>query len=158
MHCSWAVVFLREPVSEEKLKNIWQHVVHQALNAGGGAVPNSLKPVKETVASMLQLKPGEDGDRLPAPTTPQLEQFSRSSRIRPRPAVLATNPPTKHATIPPLVMKTTARRRSLRRGRRAGRRRGGRRLTGHPICTSSSCWRSSSSESIWQSHPRSWSC
>ncbi|CAA7406683.1 unnamed protein product [Spirodela intermedia] len=93
-----AAEFLQKPVSEEKLKNIWQHVVHKAFNAGGGAaISKSLKPVKETVSSMLQLRPGEDsgepaaapaeeeeesspaGDRFPAPTTPQLEQFSRSA-------------------------------------------------------------------------------
>ncbi|XP_078437995.1 two-component response regulator-like APRR2 isoform X2 [Wolffia australiana] len=86
-----AVEFLRKPVSEEKLKNIWQHVVHQAFNAGGGAIPNSLKPVKETVSSMLQLEPGEDGDRLPAPATPQLEQFSRSPPLDPSKACSSGN-------------------------------------------------------------------
>ncbi|CAA6669718.1 unnamed protein product [Spirodela intermedia] len=82
-----AAEFLQKPVSEEKLKNIWQHVVHKAFNAGGGAaISKSLKPVKETVSSMLQLRPGEDSGsrrrhrrrRRRNPRRP-LEQFSRSA-------------------------------------------------------------------------------
>ncbi|XP_058084814.1 two-component response regulator-like APRR2 [Magnolia sinica] len=100
-----AAEFLQKPLSEDKLRNIWQHVVHKAFNAGG-TVPKSLKPVKETVVSMLQLKSEtavaenqnlseaensalahEHGheeslvtDRYPAPSTPQLER-GRSSDI-----------------------------------------------------------------------------
>ncbi|KAL6008308.1 Two-component response regulator-like, partial [Asimina triloba] len=93
-----AAEFLQKPLSEDKLRNIWHHVVHKAFNAGG-AVPKSLRPIKETVASMLQLesetikdenqtasKTGHSAlangnakeqslasDRYPAPSTPQLE-------------------------------------------------------------------------------------
>ncbi|KAF8380669.1 hypothetical protein HHK36_028159 [Tetracentron sinense] len=60
-----AAEFLQKPLSEEKLRNIWQHVVHkisefisseQAFNAGGNALSKSLNPLKETVVSMLQLQ------------------------------------------------------------------------------------------------------
>ncbi|XP_022945207.1 two-component response regulator-like APRR2 isoform X2 [Cucurbita moschata] len=51
-----AIEFLQKPVSEDKLRNIWQHVVHKAFNAGGNAVPSSLKPIKESVASILHLE------------------------------------------------------------------------------------------------------
>ncbi|KAF5477712.1 hypothetical protein F2P56_004328 [Juglans regia] len=98
-----AVEFLRKPLSEDKLRNIWQHVVHKAFNAGGSILCESLKPVKESVASMLQL-PLENGelnnkissetkngslvyendhehsggsDKYPAPSTPQLKQGAR---------------------------------------------------------------------------------
>ncbi|WCJ20684.1 Two-component response regulator-like APRR2 [Euphorbia peplus] len=50
-----AVEFLKKPISEDKLKNIWQHVVHKAFNAGGSVLSESLKPVKDFVASALQL-------------------------------------------------------------------------------------------------------
>ncbi|ERN09248.1 hypothetical protein AMTRI_Chr13g115240 [Amborella trichopoda] len=100
-----AAEFLQKPLSEDKLKNIWQHVVHKAFNAGGD-LSKSLKPLKETVASMLQLpaneaehlslkplkteqtcspsaenevkpKPLVMNERFPAPSTPQLEQGER---------------------------------------------------------------------------------
>ncbi|XP_065878245.1 two-component response regulator-like APRR2 isoform X3 [Euphorbia lathyris] len=99
-----AVEFLRKPISEDKLKNIWQHVVHKAFNAGGSVLSESLKPVKDFVASTLQLEvdtevcmddtmeevkiaspvhesgqeqtpPGSD--KYPAPSTPQLKQGLR---------------------------------------------------------------------------------
>ncbi|XP_027181004.1 two-component response regulator-like APRR2 isoform X2 [Coffea eugenioides] len=95
-----AVEFLQKPVSDDKLQNIWQHVVHkQAFNAGGKDVSEALKPVKESLISMLQLQFGnaETGkqasveaeqennqdllsgcDKYPAPSTPQLKQGERS--------------------------------------------------------------------------------
>ncbi|XVF10989.1 hypothetical protein REPUB_Repub07fG0230400 [Reevesia pubescens] len=98
-----AVEFLRKPLSEDKLRNIWQHVVHKAFNAGGNDLSESLKPVKESVVSMLHLQlengkhknedsdktedasmihenlhePSPGSDKYPAPSTPQLEQGGR---------------------------------------------------------------------------------
>ncbi|GLT91184.1 hypothetical protein SLE2022_090840 [Rubroshorea leprosula] len=98
-----AVEFLGKPLSEDKLRNIWQHVVHKAFNAGGNALPESLKPVKESAVSILQLElengkhndenlaktddassgHGNDSeqsprsDKYPAPSTPQLKQGGR---------------------------------------------------------------------------------
>ncbi|KAJ6714866.1 TRANSCRIPTION ACTIVATOR GLK1 [Salix viminalis] len=98
-----AVEFLRKPLSEDKLRNIWQHVVHKAFNAGGGDQSKSLKPVKDSVVSMLELKVGPEenenenmektenvseaqesneqqspaSDKYPAPSTPQLKQGGR---------------------------------------------------------------------------------
>ncbi|KAJ4824315.1 hypothetical protein Tsubulata_047207 [Turnera subulata] len=98
-----AVEFLHKPLSEDKLRNIWQHVVHKAFNTGGSGLSESLKPVKDSVASMLQLKveTGETmdenlekvenlslahdnglehsptTDKYPAPSTPQLKQGVR---------------------------------------------------------------------------------
>ncbi|KAK8341693.1 hypothetical protein V6Z11_A08G185800 [Gossypium hirsutum] len=98
-----AVEFLRKPLSEDKLRNIWQHVVHKAFSVGGDDLSESLKPVKDYVASMLhqQLENGEckheDLDKIedasmiyekdhepsavnnkyPAPSTPQLQQGGR---------------------------------------------------------------------------------
>ncbi|XP_043808609.1 two-component response regulator-like APRR2 isoform X8 [Manihot esculenta] len=98
-----AVEFLRKPLSEEKLRNIWQHVVRKAFNAGGNVQSESLKPVKDYVASMLQIKveteeaknesleriengsPAQENeheqssgsDKYPAPSTPQLKQGAR---------------------------------------------------------------------------------
>ncbi|KAJ6942949.1 two-component response regulator-like APRR2 isoform X3 [Populus alba x Populus x berolinensis] len=51
-----AVEFLRKPLSEDKLRNIWQHVVHKAFNTGGNVQSKSLKPVKDSIVSMLELK------------------------------------------------------------------------------------------------------
>ncbi|TKY70733.1 Two-component response regulator APRR2 [Spatholobus suberectus] len=80
-----AVEFLSKPLSEDKLKNIWQHVVHKAFNAGANVLSESLKPVKESVESMLQLQTDNDNDheqsavcdKYPAPSTPQLKQGTR---------------------------------------------------------------------------------
>ncbi|NMR88910.1 hypothetical protein HKB06_24530, partial [Vibrio parahaemolyticus] len=98
-----AVEFLRKPLSEDKLRNIWQHVVHKAFNARASILSESLKPVKESVESMLQLQTdiGQDKSRIsidlenvsrfsdidheqsavcdkyPAPSTPQLKQGTR---------------------------------------------------------------------------------
>ncbi|XP_030533718.1 two-component response regulator-like APRR2 isoform X1 [Rhodamnia argentea] len=94
-----AVEFLPKPLCEDKLRNIWQHVAHKAFNAGVGGVSDSLKPVKETLVSMLQLPvKNEDenndesvetrkaslhetdremstaSDKYPAPSTPQLKR------------------------------------------------------------------------------------
>uniref|UniRef100_A0A251J743 Two-component response regulator-like APRR2 n=2 Tax=Manihot esculenta TaxID=3983 RepID=A0A251J743_MANES len=95
-----AVEFLCKPLSEDKLRDIWQHVVHKAFNAGGSVLSESLKPVKDSVVSMLQLgveteEPNNDrienaspaheneleqssgSDKYPAPSTPQLKQGAR---------------------------------------------------------------------------------
>ncbi|XP_008784681.2 two-component response regulator-like APRR2 [Phoenix dactylifera] len=98
-----AVEFLEKPLSEDKLRNIWQHVVHKAFIAGGSVLSKSLKPIKETVVSMLQLQTetGElkietqseaentekehenrhenavANDRFPGPSTPQQEHGGR---------------------------------------------------------------------------------
>ncbi|XP_015896804.2 two-component response regulator-like APRR2 [Ziziphus jujuba] len=99
-----AVEFLRKPLSDEKLRNIWQHVVHKAFNAGGGLLSKPDKHVKESIVSTLQLKLEKDGepndkismenenvdeiqendpeqspgsDKYPAPSTPQLKQGTR---------------------------------------------------------------------------------
>ncbi|GKV10737.1 hypothetical protein SLEP1_g22058 [Rubroshorea leprosula] len=98
-----AVEFLGKPLSEDKLRNIWQHVVHKAFNAGENALPESLKPVQESAVSILQLElengkhkdenlaktddasagHGTDSeqsprsDKYPAPSTPQLKQGGR---------------------------------------------------------------------------------
>ncbi|XP_068635495.1 two-component response regulator-like APRR2 isoform X2 [Aristolochia californica] len=84
--------FLHKPLSEDKLRNIWQHVVHKAFNAGESILSKSLKPIKETVASILQLETGnsepeiqdpsqtekyvqaQELEQYPAPSTPQLER------------------------------------------------------------------------------------
>lgn len=98
-----AVEFLTKPLSEDKLKNIWQHVVHKAFNAEASALSESLKPVKESVESMLYLQTDNTlhestisidldkvskfsdnehenstaSDKYPAPSTPQLKQGAR---------------------------------------------------------------------------------
>ncbi|XP_021295704.1 two-component response regulator-like APRR2 isoform X2 [Herrania umbratica] len=98
-----AVEFLRKPLSEDKLRNIWQHVVHKAFNAAGKDLSESLKPGKESVFSMLHLQmengipmnedsdktedasvvheidrePSPGSDKYPAPSTPQLKQGER---------------------------------------------------------------------------------
>ncbi|KAK7307734.1 hypothetical protein VNO77_41056 [Canavalia gladiata] len=98
-----AVEFLSKPLSEDKLKNIWQHVVHKAFNAGASILSESLKPVKESVESMLQLQTDNEqhestysidlenvskfsdngheqsagSDKYPAPSTPQLKHGTR---------------------------------------------------------------------------------
>ncbi|XP_010559285.1 PREDICTED: two-component response regulator-like APRR2 [Tarenaya hassleriana] len=80
-----AVEFLHKPLSEDRLENIWQHVVHRAFNDGRSNVSGSLKPVKESVVSMLHLELGkqeENDDDMrtdekdPAPSTPQPKQGS----------------------------------------------------------------------------------
>ncbi|CAN4127779.1 unnamed protein product [Withania somnifera] len=98
-----AVEFLQKPLSDDKLKNIWQHVVHKAFNSRKD-VSRSVEPVKESLLSMLQLQPAKGEaddknsngtepltallecntepssscDKYPAPSTPQLKQGVRS--------------------------------------------------------------------------------
>ncbi|CAL9081266.1 unnamed protein product [Musa textilis] len=94
-----AAEFLQKPVAEDKLRNIWQHVVHKAFNAGGNELSKSLKPIKDTVVSMLKKHSETDehkikeeesekddkygsektmtNDRFSAPSTPQPEQGKR---------------------------------------------------------------------------------
>ncbi|KAH7687317.1 CheY-like protein [Dioscorea alata] len=99
-----AAEFLEKPLSDDKIRNLWQHVVHKAFNGGGGVLSKSLKPIKETVVSMLHLESEttdvknevpsevdnsekeqqlsgfddmEASDKFPAPSTPQLEQGAR---------------------------------------------------------------------------------
>ncbi|CAN0908255.1 Two-component response regulator-like APRR2 [Linum grandiflorum] len=97
-----AMEFLHKPLSEDKLRNLWQHVVHKAFNAGSSMQSESMKPVKDSVVSMLEIKSeievmdngnsdemeevspadensGEspDSDKYPAPSTPQLKQGER---------------------------------------------------------------------------------
>ncbi|XP_019057904.1 PREDICTED: two-component response regulator-like APRR2 [Tarenaya hassleriana] len=87
-----AVEFLHKPLSDDKLNNIWQHVLHKAFNDRGSRVSGSLKPVKESVVSTLYLE-GEDprgkdsnaDERDPAPSTPQLKQGSRLLDDKDRP-------------------------------------------------------------------------
>lgn len=98
-----AVEFLQKPLSDDKLRNIWQHVVHKAFNAGDKDALSSSKPIKDSVISMLQFQLGgieEDNqasattetltlelenkdipsgsDKYPAPSTPQLKDGDRS--------------------------------------------------------------------------------
>ncbi|KEH31560.1 two-component response regulator-APRR2-like protein [Medicago truncatula] len=72
-----AVEFLSKPLSEDKLRNIWQHVVHKAFNAGVSALSESLKPVKESVASILQIQ--TDNEQNESKASVELEQVLRSS-------------------------------------------------------------------------------
>ncbi|KAK8471725.1 hypothetical protein PHAVU_002G004800 [Phaseolus vulgaris] len=100
-----AVEFLSKPLSEDKLQNIWQHVVHKAFNAGANGLSESLKPVKESLESVLHLQTGNEQDKThkrtmsidlenvskfgdddkeqsvcdkyPAPSTPQLKHGTR---------------------------------------------------------------------------------
>ncbi|KAK9145004.1 hypothetical protein Sjap_004907 [Stephania japonica] len=98
-----AAEFLQKPLCKEKLKNIWQHVVHKALHAGEGAISKSPKPMKEAIASFFpaieqknetQNSRKEENsksiseydhdqstvsDRFSAPSTPQTKQGGRLS-------------------------------------------------------------------------------
>ncbi|KAL9277674.1 hypothetical protein ACSQ67_025002 [Phaseolus vulgaris] len=82
-----AVEFLSKPLSEDKLQNIWQHVVHKAFNAGANA-PNSNeqdKTHKRTMSIDLEnvSRFGDDDkeqsacDKYPTPSTPQLKHGTR---------------------------------------------------------------------------------
>ncbi|XP_021765705.1 two-component response regulator-like APRR2 [Chenopodium quinoa] len=99
-----AVEFLIKPLSEEKLRNIWQHVVHKAFNTSESTKSESLKSVKEFVGSVLEIQQqsiatqtqvseeliidtemdqndhsqSAAGDKFPAPSTPQIKQGGRS--------------------------------------------------------------------------------
>ncbi|XP_026406703.1 two-component response regulator-like APRR2 isoform X1 [Papaver somniferum] len=99
-----AAEFLQKPLSEEKLRNIWQHVVHKAFNAGEHSLSKMLNPTEETVSPVLQPAVEKDeskvqtslveiedltrrhelhhdqstaSDKFPAPSTPQLKQSGR---------------------------------------------------------------------------------
>ncbi|KAK7309096.1 hypothetical protein RJT34_05569 [Clitoria ternatea] len=72
-----AVEFLNKPLSEDKLKNIWQHVVHKAFNAGASVLSESLKPVKESVECILELQ--KDNVKLESTTSIDLENVSMFS-------------------------------------------------------------------------------
>ncbi|CAN1195639.1 Two-component response regulator-like APRR2 [Linum perenne] len=97
-----AMEFLHKPLSEDKLRNIWQHVVHKVFNTflispeqAFNAERESLNPAKDLVVPILQLKVETDevenvspadenigeqsppSDKYPAPSTPQLKQGSR---------------------------------------------------------------------------------
>nr|AMJ39436.1 two-component response regulator-like protein APRR2 [Cucumis sativus] len=54
-----AVEFLLKPLSEDKLRNIWQHVIHKAYS-------NSSKPDEDSVASLMQFQlQNEDKNGVP---------------------------------------------------------------------------------------------
>ncbi|PKU62172.1 two-component response regulator-like APRR2 isoform X2 [Dendrobium catenatum] len=63
-----AAEFLQKPLSEEKLRNIWQHVVHKAFNAGGNAISTSLKPIKDAVATVLQIQSNSNELKIEIPS------------------------------------------------------------------------------------------
>eukprot|EP00252_Welwitschia_mirabilis_P016727 TRINITY_DN3707_c0_g1_i1.p1 TRINITY_DN3707_c0_g1~~TRINITY_DN3707_c0_g1_i1.p1 ORF type:complete len:568 (-),score=94.40 TRINITY_DN3707_c0_g1_i1:1145-2848(-) len=56
-----AVDFLQKPLAEDKLRNIWQHVVHKAFRSCDGSMSDSLKPLRATIMSMLQLNADKKG-------------------------------------------------------------------------------------------------
>ncbi|KAG6519868.1 two-component response regulator-like APRR2 [Zingiber officinale] len=70
-----AAEFLQKPLSEDKLRSIWQHAVHKAFNA------KSLKLIKDQNNPETTEKDEDEAatvtDRLSAPSTPQLEQGGR---------------------------------------------------------------------------------
>lgn len=96
-----AVEFLQTPLSDDKLRNIWQHVAHKAFNDNREKkVCELLETVDELGASVQQsidrevdafnlIVKSEDstaaqenfnspsGDKYPAPSTPQLKQGAR---------------------------------------------------------------------------------
>lgn len=54
-----AVEFLLKPLSEDKLRNIWQHVIHKAFS-------NTSKPDEDSIASLMQLQlENEDKNGVP---------------------------------------------------------------------------------------------
>ncbi|KAK1407776.1 hypothetical protein QVD17_39403 [Tagetes erecta] len=76
-----AVEFLEKPLSEDKLRNIWQHVAHKAFNAGprdeteSRDVDAHLK--KQDIIKEEFSHNDEVVDKYPAPSTPQLKQGVR---------------------------------------------------------------------------------
>lgn len=85
-----AVEFLEKPLSEDKLRNIWQHVAHKAFNAGPKDQSEPLKSEKAPVdlkevgikEEFIQSEEhheevSTESDKYPAPSTPQLEQGMR---------------------------------------------------------------------------------
>ncbi|KAJ0681368.1 putative response regulator and transcription factor RR-A-type family [Helianthus annuus] len=84
-----AVEFLEKPLSEDKLRNIWQHVAHKAFNAGA---KEQTEPLKSDLDIYLKKEDVEEEfrqnqehndevpveiDKYPAPSTPQLKQGMR---------------------------------------------------------------------------------
>ncbi|CAN1195644.1 Two-component response regulator-like APRR2 [Linum perenne] len=67
-----AMEFLHKPLSEDKLRNIWQHVVHKVRSRAFNAERESLNPAKDLVVPILQLKVETDEVE-----NPQLKQGSR---------------------------------------------------------------------------------
>ncbi|KAF2316311.1 hypothetical protein GH714_041652 [Hevea brasiliensis] len=73
-----AVEFLWKPLSEDKLRNIWQHVVHKLQ-------VETEEPKNETLERIENTSPAPENDyeyssgsdRYPAPSTPQLKQGAR---------------------------------------------------------------------------------
>ncbi|KAF3335477.1 two-component response regulator-like APRR2 [Carex littledalei] len=84
-----AAEFLQKPLSEDKLRNIWQHVIHKAFSSKDecDTTVRTLKPIKEMVVSMFQVNQEENVERseneipekLTRPSTPQLESKLRIS-------------------------------------------------------------------------------
>lgn len=83
-----AVEFVQKPLSDDKLRNIWQHALHKAFNADGKGASELLKPVKESLVSMQQIQCSNESEqsntsaqenKCPAPSTPQLKQGARST-------------------------------------------------------------------------------
>lgn len=92
-----AVEFLKKPLSEDKLRNIWQHVAHKAFNAGPKDQSEPSQSEKESAALEKEVhltkqdikkefsqnhehNNGEvsvETDKYPAPSTPQLKQGMR---------------------------------------------------------------------------------
>ncbi|KAL4590945.1 hypothetical protein LXL04_003892 [Taraxacum kok-saghyz] len=85
-----AVEFLEKPLSEDKLRNIWQHVAHKAFNAGPKDQFEALQSDKvtdhlEKVSIKEELIQNQEhneevlveSDKYPAPSTPQLKQGVR---------------------------------------------------------------------------------
>ncbi|XP_024985885.1 two-component response regulator-like APRR2 isoform X2 [Cynara cardunculus var. scolymus] len=90
-----AVEFLEKPLSEDKLRNIWQHVAHKAF-AGLKDQSERLQSEKALAASVLEVHMEQkdikeecnknqehneevsvESDKYPAPSTPQLKQGIR---------------------------------------------------------------------------------
>lgn len=87
-----AVEFLEKPLSEDKLRNIWQHVAHKAFNGGPKDQAEALIS-KKTSAPEVELKTdikvefsqnqehnvevSVESDKYPAPSTPQLKHGVR---------------------------------------------------------------------------------
>ncbi|KAI3687000.1 hypothetical protein L1987_80690 [Smallanthus sonchifolius] len=91
-----AVEFLEKPLSEDKLRNIWQHVAHKAFNAEPKDETEPLKSEKASDASDVDIHLKKEDikeefsenpehndevsveiDKYPAPSTPQLKQGVR---------------------------------------------------------------------------------
>ncbi|XP_023748896.1 two-component response regulator-like APRR2 isoform X1 [Lactuca sativa] len=85
-----AVEFLEKPLSEDKLRNIWQHVAHKAFNAGAKDENELLKSEEALIRlekvgikqEIIQNKEHNEevsveSDKYHAPSTPQLKQGMR---------------------------------------------------------------------------------